>query len=478
MADLLLLLIILASLLLVVVFLLHGRSRSSRNLPLPPGPKGLPIIGNMLIMDQLTHHGLAKLAKQYGGLFHLRMGNINMVTVSSPEIAKQVLKSQYGPFWRQMRKISVMKLFSRRRAESWESVRDEIDSMVQTVAANPTGNPINVGELIFTFTMNLTYRAAFGTSNNNKGQMEEFIKILQEFSRLFGAFNIADFIPFLGWMDPQGLFPRMVNARSSLDKFIDQIMDDHLLKKKNTSTQEDLVPNPDMVDELLAFYQNDNVDQPLTKHNIKAIIMDVMFGGTETVASVIEWAMAELLKSLDDLKCVQQELSNVVGLNRHVEERDLDKLTFLKCILKETLRLHPPIPLLLHETAEDTEWVSGYFIPKRSRVMVNAYAIARDPNSWVNPNEFYPARFMKEGMPDFKGSNFEFLPFGSGRRSCPGMQLGLYAIELGIAHLLHSFDWELPNGMKPNQVDMSDAFGLTAPRATRLIAVPNYGLTC
>ncbi|CAN1126470.1 Cytochrome P450 84A1 [Linum perenne] len=522
MADLLLLLIILASLLLVVVFLLHGRSRSSRNLPLPPGPKGLPIIGNMLIMDQLTHHGLAKLAKQYGGLFHLRMGNINMVTVSSPEIAKQVLKSQdnifsnrptniainyltydrsdmafanYGPFWRQMRKISVMKLFSRRRDESWESVRDEIDSMVQTVAANPTGNPINVGELIFTFTMNLTYRAAFGTSNNNKGQMEEFIKILQEFSRLFGAFNIADFIPFLGWMDPQGLFPRMVNARSSLDKFIDQIMDDHLLKKKNTSTQEDLVPNPDMVDELLAFYQNDNVDQPttkpisdsttstttsstkLTKHNIKAIIMDVMFGGTETVASVIEWAMAELLKSPDDLKRVQQELSNVVGFNRHVEERDLDKLTFLKCILKETLRLHPPIPLLLHETAEDTE-VSGYFIPKRSRVMVNAYAIARDPNSWVNPNQFNPARFSKEGMPDFKGSNFEFLPFGSGRRSCPGMQLGLYAIELGIAHLLHSFDWELPNEMKPNQVDMSDAFGLTAPRATRLVAVPSSRLTC
>ncbi|CAN1826808.1 Cytochrome P450 84A1 [Linum perenne] len=406
----------------------------------------------MLIMDQLTHHGLAKLAKQYGGLFHLRMGNINMVTVSSPEIAKQ------------MRKISVMKLFSRRRAESWESVRDEIDSMVQTVAANPTGNPINVGELIFTFTMNLTY-------SNNKGQMEEFIKILQEFSRLFGAFNIADFIPFLGWMDPQGLFPRMVNARSSLDKFIDQIMDDHLLKKKNTSTQEDLVPNPDMVDELLAFYQNDNVDQPTTKP-----ISDSTT--STTTSSIIEWAMAELLKSLDDLKCVQQELSNVVGLNRHVEERDLDKLTFLKCILKETLRLHPPIPLLLHETAEDTEWVSGYFIPKRSRVMVNAYAIARDPNSWVNPNEFYPARFMKEGMPDFKGSNFEFLPFGSGRRSCPGMQLGLYAIELGIAHLLHSFDWELPNGMKPNQVDMSDAFGLTAPRATRLIAVPNYGLTC
>ncbi|CAN0924812.1 Cytochrome P450 84A1 [Linum grandiflorum] len=353
---------------IIILFLRHGRSS---RLPLPPGPRGLPIIGNMLMMDQLTHHGLAKLAKQYGGLFHLRMGNIHMMTVSTSDIAKQVLKvhdnifsnrpaniainyltydrsdmafAHYGPFWRQMRKITVMKLFSRRRAESWDSVRDEIT-----------------------------------------------IK--------------------------------------------------------------------------------------LTKDNIKAIIMDVMFGGTETVASVIEWAMAELLKSPQDLKRVQQELTYVVGLNRHVEEKDLEKLTFLKCILKETLRLHPPIPLLLHETAEDVE-VSGYFIPKRSRVMVNAFAIGRDPNSWSNPNEFNPSRFLNQGMPDFKGSNFEFLPFGSGRRSCPGMQLGLYAIELGMAHLLHDFNWELPYGMKPNEVDMTDVFGLTAPRATRLIAVPTSRLTC
>ncbi|CAN0924813.1 Cytochrome P450 84A1 [Linum grandiflorum] len=492
---------------IIILFLRHGRSS---RLPLPPGPRGLPIIGNMLMMDQLTHHGLAKLAKQYGGLFHLRMGNIHMMTVSTSDIAKQVLKvhdnifsnrpaniainyltydrsdmafAHYGPFWRQMRKITVMKLFSRRRAESWDSVRDEISYMVQTVAANPTGNPINVGELIFTFTMNLTYKAAFGTtSNNNNNQMQAFIKILQEFSRLFGTFNIADFIPFLSWMDPQGLFPRMVNARSSLDNFIDQIMNDHL------RTQHDVDHLPDMVDELLAFYTphdrpttfvDDATTAPikLTKDNIKAIIMDVMFGGTETVASVIEWAMAELLKSPQDLKRVQQELTYVVGLNRHVEEKDLEKLTFLKCILKETLRLHPPIPLLLHETAEDVE-VSGYFIPKRSRVMVNAFAIGRDPNSWSNPNEFNPSRFLNQGMPDFKGSNFEFLPFGSGRRSCPGMQLGLYAIELGMAHLLHDFNWELPYGMKPNEVDMTDVFGLTAPRATRLIAVPTSRLTC
>lgn len=200
-----------------------------------------------------------------------------------------------------------------------------------------------------------------------------------------------------------------------------------------------------------------------------------MFGGTETVASAIEWAMTELMRSPEDLKRVQQELTQVVGLNRRVEESDFEKLTYLKCCLKETLRLHPPIPLLLHETSEEAV-VSGYRIPAKSRVMINAWAIGRDPGSWVDPDTFKPYRFLKEGVPDFKGSNFEFIPFGSGRRSCPGMQLGLYALEVAVAHLVHSFTWELPDGMKPSELDMGDVFGLTAPKAIRLIAVPRQRL--
>lgn len=202
-----------------------------------------------------------------------------------------------------------------------------------------------------------------------------------------------------------------------------------------------------------------------------------MFGGTETVASAIEWAMAELMRSPDDLKRVQQELATVVGLDRRVEEQDIEKLTYLKCAIKETLRLHPPIPLLLHETAEDAA-VSGYFIPKGSRVMINVWAINRDAGSWEEPEAFKPSRFLDLGAPDFKGSNFEFIPFGSGRRSCPGMQLGLYSLDLALAHLLHCFTWELPDGMKPSEMDTSDVFGLTAPRATRLVAVPSKRLLC
>ncbi|KAH6799535.1 hypothetical protein C2S51_036019 [Perilla frutescens var. frutescens] len=492
---------------LLFVFVL-SRFRRKRY---PPGPKGWPVIGNMGLMNQLTHRGLAALAKQYGGVLHLRMGLLHIVAISSPDAARQVLQqhdnifsnrpaniaisyltydradmafANYGPFWRQMRKLCVMKLFSRKRAESWDSVRDEVDHMVRAVAIS-SGTSVNIGELVFGLTRNIIYRAAFGSSSH-EGQ-DDFIKILQEFSKLFGAFNIADFVPWLNCMDLQGLNIRLSKARASLDGFIDTIIDDHIQKKKmgNGSKEESL--DTDMVDELLAFYteepnlsdssQDFSNSIKLTRNNIKAIIMDVMFGGTETVASAIEWAMAELMKSPNDLQKVQQELSSVVGPARKVEEPDFDKLTYLRCCLKEVLRLHPPIPLLLHETAEEAT-ISGYHVPARSRVMINAWAIGRDGTAWEDADEFKPSRFLNDGVPDFKGGNFEFIPFGSGRRSCPGMQLGLYALEMAVAHLLHCFTWALPDGMKPSELDMGDVFGLTAPRATRLVAVPSPRLLC
>ncbi|MED6146299.1 hypothetical protein PIB30_033220 [Stylosanthes scabra] len=497
--------LLLAIPILILLPLLSRKLRQTT--PFPPGPKGLPIIGNMNIMDQLTHRGLANLAKQYGGVLHLRIGFRHMVAISNPEAARQVLQvhdnifsnrpatiaityltydradmafAHYGPFWRQMRKLCVMKLFSRKRAESWQSVRDEVNTAVKTIGKN-LGNPVNVGEVVFSLTKNIIYRAAFGSSSQ-EGQ-DEFISILQEFSKLFGAFNLADFIPYLGWIDPQGINARLVKARGALDGFIDKIIDEHVEKNRKGGDGEE----SDMVDELLAFYgeeaklnnESDDLQNSirLTKDNIKAIIMDVMFGGTETVASAIEWAMAELMRSPSDLKRVQQELASVVGLDRHVEESDFEKLPYLKCVIKETLRLHPPIPLLLHETAEDST-VSGYFVPKGSRVMINAWAIGRDKDSWEDPETFRPSRFLDQGVADFKGSNFEFIPFGSGRRSCPGMQLGLYALELAVAHLLHCFTWELPDGKKPSEMDMGDVFGLTAPLANRLIAVPTKRVVC
>ncbi|KAK4405302.1 cytochrome [Sesamum angolense] len=478
--------------------------------PFPPGPKGLPVIGNMRMISLLNHRGLAELAKTYGGLFHLKMGHVHMVAVSTAEMARQVLQAQdnvfsnrpatiaisyltydradmafahYGPFWRQMRKICVTKVFSRKRAESWASAREEIDSLIKAIDAR-VGSPVNIGEMVLGLTKNITYRAAFG-SMSQEGQ-EEFVKIMQEFSKLFGAFNVADFLPWMRWINGQDFHKRLEKARGSLDRFIDKIIDDHLKKRDNKNSEEEddgAKVEDDMVDELMQFYSenDDGKSDPIstnisiTRDNIKALIMDVMFGGTETVASAIEWAMAELMHSWEDLKKVQQELADVVGFDRKVHESDLENLTYLRCVVKETLRLHPPIPLLLHETAADAV-VDGYKIPAKARVMINAWAIAREHGAWDEPNTFKPSRFLESGAPDFRGSNFEYIPFGSGRRSCPGMQLGLYALELTVAHLCHSFNWELPDGMNPDDLDMNDVFGLTAPRAVQLVAIPKHRL--
>jgi ferulate-5-hydroxylase len=294
----------------LAVVLLQLRRRGKA--PLPPGPKPLPIVGNMAMMDQLTHRGLAALAEKYGGLLHLRLGRLHAFAVSTPEYAREVLQTQdgvfsnrpatiaiayltydradmafahYGPFWRQMRKLCVMKLFSRRRAETWVAVRDECAALVRGVAVSSGGGEkaVNLGELIFNLTKNVTFRAAFGTRDGE--DQEEFIAILQEFSKLFGAFNIGDFLPWLGWMDLQGINRRLRAARSALDRFIDKIIDEHVKRGKSPDDAD-----ADMVDDMLAFFaeakpaaavnggaaaNGDDLQSTLrlTRDNIKAIIM-------------------------------------------------------------------------------------------------------------------------------------------------------------------------------------------------------------
>ncbi|VVB13188.1 unnamed protein product [Arabis nemorensis] len=461
------------------------------------------------MMNHFNHRDLAKLSRTYGGLLHLRLGFSHIFVVSSPDIARQVLQvqdqvfsnrpttnairyltygssdlafSNYGPFWRRMRKLYVMMLFSRKRAESWISVDEEVHKSVRFVAVN-VGKPLNICKLSFSLTRDIVFRAAFGSSSStsDEARLDEFLEIIQEFSKLFGEFNVADYAPsWLSWIDPKGINGRVEKARKSLDGFIESIINDHLHKQKRERNIDD--EETDMVDQLLTFYKEEaKVNDSETKinlDNIKGIIMDVMFGGTETVALAIEWVLTELLRSPENMIRVQDELASVVGLNQwRVEDTHLEELTFLKCVLKETLRLHPPFPLLLHETVEDTE-VSGYFIPKKSRVMVNTHALGRDPDSWSNPEIFNPERFLDPNAPDLKGNNFEFLPFGSGRRSCPGMQLGLYAFELAVAHLLHCFAWRLPEGMNSGDVDTVEGPGLTVPKATPLVAVPTTRLLC
>lgn len=289
-----------ALLLLSIAVLLNKLARKKP--PLPPGPKGLPVIGSMGMISQLNHRGLAALAKIYGGLFHLKVGKVHMVAVSTAEMAREVLQAQdhvfsnrpatiaisyltydradmafanYGPFWRQMRKICVTKVFSRKRAESWASVREEINCFIKDVDSR-VGAAVNIGEMVLGLTKNITYRAAFG-SMSQEGQ-GEFVKIMQEFSKLFGAFNVADFIPWLGWINGQDFNHRLARARGSLDAFIDRIIDDHIKKKNEKNDCSDSVED-DMVDELMEFYSENGETKDskssitITRDNIKALIM-------------------------------------------------------------------------------------------------------------------------------------------------------------------------------------------------------------
>lgn len=204
-------------------------------------------------------------------------------------------------------------------------------------------------------------------------------------------------------------------------------------------------------------------------------LQDMLAASIDTSATAIEWALSELIKHPWVMKKIQKELEEKVGLERIVEESDLESLEYLDMVVKETLRLHPVAPLLLpHESLEDCT-VNGFYIPKKSRVIINAWAIGRDPSAWTDAEKFFPERFVGSNI-DIRGRDFQLIPFGSGRRGCPGMQLGLTMVRLILAQLVHCFDWELPNDMLPTELDMTEEFSLVTPRAQHLLAIPTYRL--
>lgn len=193
--------------------------------------------------------------------------------------------------------------------------------------------------------------------------------------------------------------------------------------------------------------------------------------GIETSSTVIDWAMSEMMRSPRVLKKAQDEVRQVFKDKGYVDESDFDKLEYLKLVLKETLRLHPPVPLLLPRESREPCEVGGYTIPAKTRIMINAWAMGRDPKYWDDPESFIPERYYDHPV-DYKGANYEYLPFGAGRRTCPGMSFGLATATLPLAMFLYHFDWELPDGMKPEDVDMTETVGTTARRLGSLRVIP------
>nr|GMC56753.1 cytochrome P450 CYP736A12-like [Ipomoea batatas] len=264
----------------------------------------------------------------------------------------------------------------------------------------------------------------------------------------------------------------MKAVRKAMDNVIGEIINKHEEDARNGNKK----GNMDFVDMMLFSKTLSSADK-LDQENIKSLLFDLILGAIDTSYTWIEWTMAELLRSPRAMRRLQEELEANVGLDRMVEEKDLPKLQYLEMVIKETVRLHPPTPLLVpRESMEDIE-INGYYIPKKSRVIVNAWAIGRNSNIWpnINADDFIPERFIDSDV-NILGHDFVLLPFGYGKRMCPGAKLGLLNVKLIVSHLVHGFNWELPKGKSPSEMDMEEAFGLVTAKSKRLLAIPSYRL--
>ncbi|WJX10478.1 hypothetical protein P8452_01196 [Trifolium repens] len=490
-------LIVLASFFLfMLVALKIGKILNKKGSPpnLPPGPWKLPIIGHIHhLITSTPHRKLSDLAKIYGPLMHLQLGEISAIVVSSAEYAKEILKthdvifasrpkllateilsygftdiafSPYGNYWRQLRKICTMELFTQKRVNSFEPIREEeLTNLIERIDSQQ-GSIINITQLVVSSTFNIIARAVFG----NKCRVQEFVS-LENGESIAGGFDIAELFPSAKWLQ------RVSGYRPKLERFhrqIDQILENIIIEHKESKSKEgegDGDVGEDLVDVLLKLQSGNDQDICLTDNNIKAIILNIYGAGGDTSASTIVWAVAELVRDPRVMKKAQDEVREIFTMKGIVSENCINELKYLKSVVKETLRLHPPGPLLLPRECGQACEIDGYHIPIKSKVIVNAWAIGRDPKYWTEPERFYPERFIGSSI-DYKGSNFEYIPFGAGRRICPGSTFGLINVEMALALMLYHFDWRLPDGIKGEDLDMTELFGATIKRKDDLYLIP------
>ncbi|KAJ6830775.1 flavonoid 3'-monooxygenase-like [Iris pallida] len=381
-----------------------------------------------------------------------------------------------------LRKLCAVHLFSTKALDDLRPVREE---EVAIFARNLNeqalmGGTVNLGKGLNVCATNALARAMIGRrvfcNAEDQGKADEFKEMVAELMRLAGVFNIGDFVPWLKWMDLQGVVGKMKRLHRKFDAFFNEVIEEHEVKdggdQKGKGSSRDLLS-------VLIGLKKDGADEEdgcsFTNTDIKALLLNLFTAGTDTSSSTVEWALAELIHHPDILKKAQEELDSVVGRNRLVLESDLPKLPLLHAIVKENFRLHPATPLSIPRLASEECIVDGHRIPKNATLMVNVWGIARDPGVWSDPLEFRPARFLPGGENehvDVKGNNFELIPFGAGRRICAGMSLGVKMIQFLTATLVHAFDWTLPQGLDAQKLDMEEAFGLTLQRAVPLVVHP------
>lgn len=487
--------------------------RAPRSKRAPKAGGAWPLIGHLHLLrgPKPAHIVLGKMADKYGPIFTINMGVHPNLVVSNWEIAKECLTtndkafanrpkilamellaydrsmfgfSPYGNYWRQNRKIATLELLSNHRLEMLKHVRElEVRTASKELykfwnkhktSSNDYKVLVEMKRWFGDITVNVILRIIFGKSvgymTTNEGEEGEGWKqALRDFFDLSGRFVVADAVPFLRCLDIGGHEKAMKKTAKELDLVVEEWLKEHKEKKASGVKNGE----EDFMDLMLNILDGD-AEVALSRDSgtiNKAMCMGLTLAASDTTAVTLTWVLSLLMNNPDVLRKAQHELDVHVGKERQVDESDMNNLVYMKAIIKETLRLYPAGPLSVpHESMDDCT-VAGYHIPAGTRLLVNIWKIHRDPRVWAYPCEFQPERFLTTHNDfDVRGTNFEFIPFSSGRRMCPGVSFALQVLQLTVATLLHGFDFANPTN-KP--IDMTESIGLTNLRANPLEVLVN-----
>ncbi|KAI7727605.1 hypothetical protein M8C21_012985 [Ambrosia artemisiifolia] len=448
--------LVVTSLLVILGSILWYKLKVSNGAPpLPPGPISLPIVGYLPFVSPDFHTQLANMAQTYGPIFKFKLGSKLHIVVNTLELAKEVVRDQDEIFsnrdksvaasvltkggqdiafsdnnanWRKLRKISVHEMLSTKSLLATMSVRhEEVTKTVKNVFGK-IGTKVSMRTIAF----------ATETSVLSRTIWERVARDMEK-------------------------------QREELHKLFATIVEDRI--KSNLKISQDEGENDFL--QILLNHKDEKDGTTLNLHQIQLLLLDIMIAGTETTASTIEWAMASIIENPNIMKKVQDELAEIVGLNNMLEEYHLPKLQYLDATIKETLRLFPTVPFLLPRSPSKTCTVGGYTVPKGCTTLVNVWSIQRDARYWDNPLEFNPDRFLANNKFDFKGTNVLFMPFGSGRRLCPGVPLAEKMLMLTVGSLMHAFDWSFP---KDEKHDLKEIWCFAVKKETPLIVIPHQRL--
>ncbi|KAI9128485.1 hypothetical protein K1719_001478 [Acacia pycnantha] len=470
---------------LVFLFTLKFFLQNRKFKNIPPGPPSLPILGNLHQLSKPLHQAFHRISQRHGQVISLWFGSRLVVVVSSPSTVQEcftkndivlanrprflagqyvaynyttLVFSPYGDHWRNLRRITTVEVLSNHRLNKFlEMRRDEMKRLVQKLAQVSHREFTKVemksrfSEMTFNTIMRMISGKRYWGDDHEVGDVEvarKFRQIIKELVPLGGANNPADFMPILRWLNYDHLESKLKSISKRVDGFLQGLLDEHRNEKQRENT---------MIDHLLSLQES----QPeyYTDQIIKGLILVMLLAGTDTSAVTLEWAMSCLLNNPHVLEKAKKEIDSQVGQERLIDEPDMSKLPYLQNIMSETLRLHPAAPLLVPHEASNDCTIAGYNVPCGTMVLVNAWAIHRDPQLWSDAASFKPERFEKEGEAN------KLIPFGLGRRACPGASFAQRTVGMTLGLLIQCFEWKR---VSEEEIDMTEGSGITMPKVIPL----------